>query len=114
MTPSGDCPTRLLPDEPAGADTLGGAHDRVATAIADLVRSDDGGKAIGLEGGWGSGKSTVVRLVTGKLTDDSTRSMRVAVFDAWAHQGDPLRRTFLQQLIECMQEARWVAPRRVG
>ena len=109
MTSSGYCPTRLLPDTPAAADTLGGAHDRVASAIADLVQSEGGGKAIGLEGGWGAGKSTIVRLVTGKLMEDSAGSTRVAVFDAWAHQGDPLRRTFLEQLIQCMQEASWVA-----
>ena len=89
LTSSGYCPTRLLPDKPAAADTLGGAHDRVASAIADLVQSEGGGNAIGLEGGWGAGKSTIVRLVTGKLMDDSTGSTRVAVFDAWAHQGDP-------------------------
>ena len=108
MTASGHCPTRLLPDEPAAADTLGGAHERVSIAIADLIHGEDGGKAIGLVGGWGAGKSTVVRLVTGKLMAERTGSTRVVVFDAWAHQGDPLRRTFLEQLIQCMQDAGWV------
>lgn len=108
MTTSDHRPTRLLPDEPADADTLGGTHDRIASAISDLIGSEDGGKAIGLEGGWGAGKSTIVRLVTGKLMEASAGSTRVAVFDAWAHQGDPLRRTFLEQLIECMQDAGWV------
>ena len=108
MTASGHCPTRLLTDDPAAADTLGGAHDRIASAISDLIGSEDGGKAIGLEGGWGAGKSTIVRLVTGRLMQDSAGSTRVAVFDAWAHQGDPLRRTFLEQLIRSMQDAGWV------
>ena len=108
MTASGHCPTRLLPDEPAATDTLGGAHDRVAIAIAGLIHSEDGGKAIGLEGGWGAGKSTIVRLVTDKIMANRTGSTAVAVFDAWAHQGDPLRRTFLEQLIRCMQDAGWV------
>ena len=108
MTESGHCPTRLLRDEPAAADALGGAHERVATAIADLVRGEDGGKAVGLEGGWGAGKSTIVRLVADNLMGNPTGPMRIAVFDAWAHQGDPLRRTFLEQLIQCMQDAGWV------
>ena len=108
MTAPGHRPTRLLPDEPAAADTLGGAHERVAAAIADLIRGEDGGKAVGLEGGWGAGKSTVVRLVTEKLVEDPAGSTRVAVFDAWAHQGDPLRRTFLEQLIQRLQDAGWV------
>ena len=108
MTAPDHCPTRLLPDDPAAADTLGGAHDRIASAISHLIGSEDGGKAIGLEGGWGAGKSTIVRLTTGKLQEDAAGSTRVAVFDAWAHQGDPLRRTFLEQLIHCMQDAGWI------
>ncbi len=108
MTASDHRPTRLLPDDPAAADTLGGAHDRIANAISDLISGEDGGKAIGLEGGWGAGKSTIVRLVTSKLMEEPAGSTRVAVFDAWAHQGDPLRRTFLEQLIQCMQDAGWV------
>ncbi len=108
MTAPDHCPTRLLPDGPAAADTLGGAHDRIANAISHLIGSEDGGRAIGLEGGWGAGKSTIVQLVTSKLAEDSSGFTRVAVFDAWAHQGDPLRRTFLEQLIGSMQDAGWV------
>ena len=77
-------------------------------AISDLIISEDGGRAVGLEGGWGAGKSTIVRLVAEKLKGTSASSTRIAVFDAWAHQGDPLRRTFLEQLIQCMQDAGWV------
>ena len=108
MTDSEHCPTRLLSDEPASEDTFGGPHERLATAIADLIRNEDGGKAIGLEGDWGAGKSTVVRLVTQRLEGDGAGDTRVAVFDVWAHQGDPLRRTFLEKLIRHMQNAGWV------
>lgn len=108
MTGSGPRPTRLLRDEPAAVDSLGGAHERVALAIADLIRGEDGGVAVGLEGGWGSGKSTVIRLLANDLKVNAAGSTRLAVFDAWAHQGDPLRRTFLEQLIHCMRDARWI------
>jgi hypothetical protein len=101
---------RLLTDEPATTDEFAaGAHQRVATAIAQLVESEPGGKVIGLEGSWGSGKSTVVRLIRNSLADKSTKAdMRVVVFDAWAHQGDPLRRTFLEALIGELEAANWL------
>ena len=108
MTGSEHRPTRLLRDEPATADSLGGAHERVALAIGDLIRSEDGGVAVGLEGGWGSGKSTVIQLLANNLKANASGSTRMAVFDAWAHQGDPLRRTFLEQLIQCMRDASWI------
>ena len=100
--------TRLLSDEPASEDTFGGSHGRLAKAIAALIENEDGGKAIGLEGGWGAGKSTVVQLVTRRLDEGSPDRTLVVVFDAWAHQGDPLRRTFLEKLIRHLQGARWI------
>jgi len=60
---------------------------------------------IGLEGGWGSGKTTVVRMVTAEI---KTRMTHVFTFDAWAHEGDPLRRTYLESLIKDLQQADWV------
>ena len=60
---------------------------------------------IGLEGGWGSGKTTVVNLVRAKLS--GIRSVKIVTFDAWAHEGDPLRRTFLESLIEALVDLGW-------
>ena len=45
------CVTRLLPDSPADADAFG-SHERVADSIAEVIQTESGGKAIGLEGGW--------------------------------------------------------------
>ena len=101
------CLTRLLPDSPADADAFG-SHERVADSIAEVVRTESGGKAIGLEGGWGAGKSTVVKLVAQKLSQAKERAHKIAVFDMWSHQGDPLRRTFLENLIKQVQEFGWI------
>ena len=102
------CPTNLLDDSPADDDEFG-SHERVAEAIVKLLETEnEGGKSIGLEGGWGSGKSTVVRLVENKLSRTKNDDFRVAVFDMWAHQDDPLRRTFLENLIERVQDFGWV------
>lgn len=62
------CPTILLDDVPATEDAFG-PHKRIADAIVSLVTSEPGGRAIGVEGGWGSGKSTVVAFVRNALGD---------------------------------------------
>lgn len=99
------CPTRLLPDSPADDDHFG-PHDRIASAIVDIVADESGGRTIALAGDYGSGKSTVIRLLKKKLSD--SKSHAVWVFDTWAHEGDPLRRTFLESLISYLIEKEWV------
>lgn len=100
------CPTRLIPDQVATEDAF--QHRAIALAIADMVLHEDGGGAIALTGAWGSGKSTVVRFLKAELKDSSPCT-GTFIFDAWAHQGDPLRRTFLEKLIRWCndQTPRW-------
>ena len=62
------CETRILPDTPADADAFG-SHGRVARSIPEVVETESGGKAIGVEGGWGAGKSTIVRLIDPRIND---------------------------------------------
>lgn len=108
MTKADGCPTRIVSDLPAEKDAFG-SHERVARAVAALVRAEPGGKTIGLQGGWGSGKSTVVNLLKQELASDA--NVAVWVFDAWAHQGDPLRRTFLESLVTYLIGREWVRPK---
>ena len=54
------------------------------------------GRSIALVGDWGSGKSTVVELLKKQLSNTQTH---LFIYDAWAHQGDSLRRAFLDDLI---------------
>jgi hypothetical protein len=94
---------KFVTDEPADRDEFqSGAHERVANTLVKVITSSEGGRAIGLEGTWGSGKSTVIDLARSKLEAwNETNSPKhvVFLFDAWAHQGDPLRRVFLDSLI---------------
>lgn len=62
---------------------------------------------IGVEGGWGAGKTTVINLLRAELSDN--KLVRLAIFDAWAHEGDPLRRTYLESLIADLCEYEWIA-----
>ena len=100
MRNSTHCPTRLLDDLPAEHDAFG-SHQPVAKAIADLIKNESGGRAIALIGSWGSGKSTVVKLLEKEFKKD--KSITLFIFDAWGHHGDPLRRSFLKQLIRYLR-----------
>ena len=103
MNTNSFCKTQLLSDSPAEEDAFG-SHKNVAKTIAKLIDEENGGKSIALTGSWGSGKSTVVDMLKKEL--DS--SIGLFVFDAWAHEGDPLRRTFLEQLIDFLTEKEWI------
>ena len=61
---------------------------------------------IALEGGWGSGKTTVVNLLRKYLQNE--KNVTVFSFDAWAHEGDPLRRTYLESLIRHFRDLGWI------
>jgi hypothetical protein len=95
---------RLLHDEPASHDAFG-PHGIIAAKLAELVNNEPRGLSISLRGAFGSGKSTVIRLLSKSLVGDS----RTFVFDAWAHSGDSLRRTFLEKLILYLsEEPAWI------
>lgn len=107
MSPA--CRTNLLSDSPADKDAFG-PHKQLADVIADLVTSSEGSRVIGLAGKWGAGKSTVIGLLRELLSQRS--NARLFVFDAWAHEGDPLRRNFLERLVDFLVESQWLQRKR--
>ena len=106
------CETILLPDTPVAEDSFSGsAHRRLATTLADYIQSESEGRTVALEGQWGTGKSSVIRILGDLLSSRSPSfiglEMRLFIFDAWSHQGDPLRRSFLEELIGSLP-AHWI------
>lgn len=95
------CRINLIADIAVPEDSF--RHAEIADAIADMMLHAQGGCAIALTGSWGSGKSTVVELLRVKL-QQSGKDIETFVFDTWAHQGDPLRRSFLEKLITWCSE----------
>jgi hypothetical protein len=90
----------ILADDPTSVDELGG-HLRVASAIAALIHQGvDSGRSIALTGSWGSGKSSIIRMLSEQLESTTSDRPPVLVFDAWNYQGDALRRAFLEQFID--------------
>ncbi|WP_164857123.1 P-loop NTPase fold protein [Sphingomonas crocodyli] len=112
----GEEPSKLqfIRDQAATEDFFG-SHDRVARAIASVIANNKDLKVIGLLGRWGSGKSTVVAHVQKHLAADQRLKSHVFCYDAWLHQSDPPRRSFLETLIAFLiannltTEKRWKA-----
>jgi len=95
---------RLLADHPATDDDFG-PHARVAGGIQNLIDGSDGGKTIAVRGGWGAGKSTVIKLLSKHYAKSD---VFVFVYDAWVHVGDPLRRAFLSSLVAALIGRGWL------
>jgi hypothetical protein len=89
------CPTKILDDLPVSEDKFG-SHSRIAKALAELINGEKGGKSIALKGRWGSGKSSIIEMLSGELNSD----IHIFNFNAWIHEGDPLKRIFLEKLID--------------
>ena len=92
---SADVKVRFIPDEAVDTDFFG-SHQKVASALAEALRDNPKLRVVGLLGPWGSGKSTVVRLLEremGSVADGP----RFFTYDAWLHQSDPPKRAFLER-----------------
>jgi len=90
----------LLREEAVDADLFEHkTHEHVAETLLGLIKNQKGGVTVGLEGSWGSGKSTVISIFK-KLAGLDGNNTFVVQFDTWAHEGDPLRRIFLEHLLD--------------
>ena len=87
----------LLREEAVERDSFeDGTHEKIATTLYKLITKEKGGVTVGLEGVWGSGKSAIISILGRKLKNE--KKIHFFTFDAWAHEGDPLRRIFLESL----------------
>lgn len=74
---------KILVDAPSVAPALG--FDRTARALAQVITGSDPRFAIGIFGGWGSGKTTLMRAIQAELPPDSV----VVEFNAWRFEREP-------------------------
>ena len=97
---------KVLSDNCSGEDLLDDkTHQRIADKLYEIISENPNeGLTIGLDGEWGSGKSTVVKLLQEKLKENEADKTFVFYIDAWEHEGDHLRRVFLETLIARLQE----------
>ena len=94
-TEDSDLPS-FIESSPIGKDLLEGqAQERIAESIAHLIKSNrTESNLIGLDGAWGSGKSNLVKILKSKLE----KTHHFFIYDAWGHQEDLQRRSFLEEL----------------
>jgi len=88
-------------DEPINLHQTDYLHtERYATALIHTIEHAPAQKpfTIGLYGGWGTGKSSIVE--TAKEHFSKSKTALVYVYDAWQYQNDSFRRTFLLALCE--------------
>lgn len=79
-------------------------HENIAENLYGLISDNNTpGLTIGLEGKWGSGKSTVIKILSEKLK--ANPDTFVFYIDTWAHEGDPLRRIFLESFIDSIEKS---------
>lgn len=90
----------LLSDQPAldGVDPLG--FEEIAGELAQLVRRSRASTpfALGVEGAWGSGKSTLMERLRCRLEDDT--SVRTVAFNAWAAAEDDVAEGLVKTVLE--------------
>jgi len=72
---------RILLDAPAEKPELG--YPKIASALADIVMESEPRFAIGIFGGWGSGKTTLMQAVESNLPPDRAVPVR---FSAWRYE----------------------------
>lgn len=91
-------PTKpFISNSPTGEDLFEGrAHSTIANNIARTLRHNPDCKIIGLDGGWGTGKSNLVHQICKLLKKD----YHFFIYDAWGHQEDLQRRSLLEELLD--------------
>jgi len=76
---------KILLDTPAVTPTLG--FNQFALGLAQIIKVSDPRFAIGVFGGWGSGKTTVMRAIERHVTDADGEATVVPVwFNAWRYE----------------------------
>lgn len=103
----------FIPDKPTGEDCFEGhSQEKLAHEVCNYVKLLDAKpdekadstipRILGLEGGWGSGKSNVVSMIGQELDAEGYYTF---TYDAWGHQEDLQRRSILEVLTgELIQE----------
>ena len=101
----GESGQRILLDSPTAEPALG--FGDIARAFATIIEQSEPRFAIGIFGGWGSGKTTLMKAVRACLASDS---LVVVDFNAWRFEREP---QLLVPLLDSVRAAliRWSEPR---
>ncbi len=98
---------KLLDDSPVTEDEFG-THEKIADNILHIINSQVGSKAIALIGSWGSGKSSVIEMLKNKIKNFYGDKIGIFIFDSWEHEGEALRKGFIEKLIKFLIIKKWL------
>jgi HEAT repeat protein len=92
----------IFGDSPTTEDGLG--FEDYANILLELIGNFDvkSPLTIGIHGRWGSGKTSLMRMVKTKLEDDT--KVKTAWFNAWAYGDEPIGLALLQQILNEFQK----------
>ncbi len=76
-----------------------GAKPYVET-LTEIISKSNTPFTIGLFGGWGVGKSSIIKTIKEKFNDDPKSGIEIFTYDAWKYLNDSFRRTFLLNFLE--------------
>lgn len=83
---------------PCGQDLFAGkVHEKTAELVATQLLQTKDSLMIGIDGGWGTGKSNLIRMIEEQVSERKSDAV-FFTFDAWGHQNDMPRRSILEEL----------------
>lgn len=83
---------------PCGKDLFAGqTHKKTAEQITQKILSSKTSLMIGIDGGWGSGKSNLIQMIEKRVQEQEAKAI-FFTYDAWGHQNDMPRRAMLEEL----------------
>ncbi len=108
---------KYISKAPCGEDLfVGKAHQKTAEQIAQKILGAKKSLMIGIEGGWGSGKSNLITMIEKELHEKEKGKAAKAIFfnyDVWGHQNDMLRRSILEELTsKVIQSSQTLSPQK--
>ena len=84
---------------PCGKDLFAGkTHEKTAEQITQKILSSETSLMIGIDGGWGSGKSNLIQMIEERVQKQEAKAI-FFTYDAWGHQNDMPRRAILEELM---------------
>lgn len=83
-------------ENPSGVDVFKGeSHDRVAQAMHEYVKSKNNHRVIGLDGEFGSGKSSILQMLEKKIALDGSKSI-LWIFDCEQNYQGSIKSNFIE------------------
>ena len=96
---------KYLSKSPCGEDLFAGkVHEKTAEQIASQLLDGTKSLIIGIDGGWGTGKSNLIRMIE-KQVSEKKKDALFFTYDAWGHQNDLPRRSILEELTRTITQS---------